>query len=275
MGALPSEAGISRVNARLILYSGGSMSTNENKLDFYYVDKKYIRDLSNADDKVLSVSPQAGKETRPFVGIVVIMGTKEYCIPLTSPKSKFDTKTHEDFIKIPDPKKKNSNGAALTIGILNINNMIPISEIYLQKVDLSEKSGIDNTRRMLLVKQLRWCRDNYDLISRKANKLYSKVINNPEKDRNLVRRCCDFKKLERVLERRLTPSQNQNEQFEHCKKVINRTNAILNSNPKLKSDFITAKKEFEQKQTQAANKEKNIQSNNGIKTNPQNKHNKR
>lgn len=275
MGALPSEAGISRVNARLFLYSGGSMSTNENKLDFYYVDKKYIRDLSNADDKVLSVSPQAGKETRPFVGIVVIMGTKEYCIPLTSPKSKFDTKTHEDFIKIPDPKKKNSNGAALTIGILNINNMIPISEMYLQKVDLSEKSGIDNTRRMLLVKQLRWCRDNYDLISRKANKLYSKVINNPEKDRNLVRRCCDFKKLERVLERRLTPSQNQDEQLEHCKKVINRTNAILNSNPKLKSDFITAKKEFEQKQTQAANKEKNIQSNNGIKTNPQNKHTKR
>ena len=49
---------------------------------------KYIRDLAKSDDNVMSVSPQIGKESRPFVGIVVICDKKPYCIPLTSPKPK-------------------------------------------------------------------------------------------------------------------------------------------------------------------------------------------
>lgn len=179
------------------------MQDRKNKLDIYYVDKKYIRDLSNADDNVLSVSPQSGKDSRPFIGIVVIMDNKEYCIPLTSPKAKFDVKTHEDFIKIPDPKLKTPEGAPVTIGILNINNMIPVSAIFLQKVDLSEKSELDCKRRMLLLKEIKWCRENYDLICRKANKLYIKVTVTPDKDRKLTARCLKFVLLEKRLQKRL------------------------------------------------------------------------
>jgi hypothetical protein len=36
----------------------------------------------------------------------------------------------------------------------------------------------------------------------KANKLYSIVTETPEKHKNLVHRCCDFKKLEAILEKR-------------------------------------------------------------------------
>ncbi len=54
----------------------------------YKVDMKYIRNLHNIDDKVLSVSPQAGKDNRVFVGIVIICGAYKYCIPLSSPKEK-------------------------------------------------------------------------------------------------------------------------------------------------------------------------------------------
>ena len=32
--------------------------------------------------------PQAGKDNRGFVGIVIICGTYKYCIPLSSPKEK-------------------------------------------------------------------------------------------------------------------------------------------------------------------------------------------
>jgi hypothetical protein len=32
---------------------------------------KCVRDLARVDDKVMSVSPQVGKESRPFVGVVV------------------------------------------------------------------------------------------------------------------------------------------------------------------------------------------------------------
>ncbi len=54
----------------------------------YKVDMKYIRNLHNIDDKVLSVSPQVGKDNRVFVGIVIICGAYKYCIPLSSPKEK-------------------------------------------------------------------------------------------------------------------------------------------------------------------------------------------
>ncbi len=47
------------------------MQTN---FKLYKVDMKYIRNLHNIDDKVLSVSPQTGKDNRVFVGIVIICG---------------------------------------------------------------------------------------------------------------------------------------------------------------------------------------------------------
>ena len=49
----------------------------------YKVDMKYIRNLHNIDDKMLSVSPHMGKD-KVFVGIVC--GVQKYCIPLSSPK---------------------------------------------------------------------------------------------------------------------------------------------------------------------------------------------
>lgn len=39
------------------------------EFNLYKVDMKYIRNLHNIDDKVLSVSPQIGKDNRVFVGI--------------------------------------------------------------------------------------------------------------------------------------------------------------------------------------------------------------
>ena len=72
----------------------------QKRLSIYQIDMKYVRDLAKADDKVMSVSPQENKESRPFVGIVVIMNDKKYCIPLSSPKSKHNQmKNDVDFTK--------------------------------------------------------------------------------------------------------------------------------------------------------------------------------
>lgn len=49
-------------------------------LNLYNINIKYVRNLSKADDRVLSVSPQEGKGNRPLVGIVVICNKKSYCI---------------------------------------------------------------------------------------------------------------------------------------------------------------------------------------------------
>ena len=57
-------------------------------LDVYRIDMKYIRDLHNIDDRVLSISPQIGKDERPFLGIIVICNEQKYCVPLSKPKKK-------------------------------------------------------------------------------------------------------------------------------------------------------------------------------------------
>ncbi len=52
------------------------------------IEYEYIRNLHNIDDKVLSVSPQPGKDNRVSVGIVIICGIHKDCTPLSSPKGK-------------------------------------------------------------------------------------------------------------------------------------------------------------------------------------------
>ena len=59
-----------------------------NEFLLYKVDMKYIRNLHNIDNKVLSVSPQIGKDNRVFVGIVIVCESHKYCIPLSSPPKK-------------------------------------------------------------------------------------------------------------------------------------------------------------------------------------------
>ena len=52
----------------------------------------------------------------------------------------------------------------------------------------------------LLQDQLKWCRANQELIIKKADKLYNLITTNPEKNKSLTKRCCDFKSMEKVLE---------------------------------------------------------------------------
>ena len=47
----------------------------------YKLDMKYVRDLARVDDNAMSISPQIGKASRPFVGIVALCDGKRYCIP--------------------------------------------------------------------------------------------------------------------------------------------------------------------------------------------------
>ena len=55
------------------------------RLRLYHLNLKYVRDLANVDENVMSVSPQLNKEKWPFIRTVVICDNKLYCIPLTSP----------------------------------------------------------------------------------------------------------------------------------------------------------------------------------------------
>lgn len=181
-------------------------------LDVYNVDLKYIRALSKADSKVMSQSPQIGKANRPYIGIIVLLNGKKYCIPLTSTKNKKDSnrevRNNLDYIKIPHPTKKNEHGAAITIGALNINNMIPVCDEVITKYDLSRKPNDEKSalqRKIICTKERDWCQipENTELIIKRANIVYDIVTSNKEKNRSLVRRCCDFQKLEAALDKYL------------------------------------------------------------------------
>ncbi|WP_295209812.1 type III toxin-antitoxin system ToxN/AbiQ family toxin [Ruminococcus sp.] len=171
----------------------------QKRLRLYKIDMKYIRDLAQKDDNVHSVSPQVGKDNRPFVGIIIICDNKKYCIPLSSPKPKHQKMKNDiDFMRI------NVDGKLL--GVLNFNNMIPVDERFLIPVELriTRKDSSENTHyKKMAVKQLNWCQQNQDLIVTKANKLYHIVTETPDKMRMVTKRCCNFKKLEAVLEKRL------------------------------------------------------------------------
>lgn len=175
-------------------------------LDLYYVDMKYVRNLSRVNNHLYSVSPQTGKQERPFLGVITILNNKSYCIPLTSPKEKHLKKSQVDMIKIFDDKCKNENGASKLIGVLNLNNMIPVCKDVISKINLSvsnSDSPKQKNQKHLMQKQIQWCRNNSDVISNRANKVYRLVTNEPEKNKHLVARSSDFKKLEQVLEKYL------------------------------------------------------------------------
>lgn len=166
---------------------------------------KYVRNLSKVDDNVMSVSPQNDKRMRPFVGILILIGDKKYCVPLSSPKKKFEKKKNSvDFMRITHPTKKNEQGANKLIGVLNINNMLPIEDELLTPIDLTIHKGDDAKRiayKSLMKDQLDFCQRNRDMILKRANKLYELVTKYPDKNLNLTRRCCDFVKLELALDK--------------------------------------------------------------------------
>ena len=156
----------------------------QKRLNLYLIDMKYIRNLAKADDHVMSVSPQAGKETRPFVGIIIVCGTRKYCVPLSSPKPKHNSMKNDlDFTKIMDGDK--------LIGVLNFNNMIPVDESCVIPLNLriTEKDDVTTRKyKKMAAKQLDWCQHNQEAIVKKANKLYAMVQS--EKASGFMKRRC-------------------------------------------------------------------------------------
>lgn len=170
------------------------------RLSLYWVDMKYIRNLHHADNNVMSVSPQIKKETRPFIGVIVICDNKQYCVPLSSPKEKHQAmKNDVDFMKIFDGEK--------LIAVLNFNEMIPVRDDVITPLNMrQEKSDDEKSRhyKKMTAKQLSFCQKNQDAIVRKANRLYD-LVTSGKASLNLKKRCCDFVRLESVLARYKQP----------------------------------------------------------------------
>ena len=164
-------------------------------LEVYRIDMKYIRNLYNIDDRIFSVSPQIGKDERPFLGIIIICNEHKYCVLMSKPKKK-----HEKMRDKIDLKKIIHNGSL--IGVLNFNLMIPVENAQIQRIDtkIRKHDNMDTRRKKeLLVKELEWCNEHIRDLANTANVLYQKYITGE----NFAARkqCLDFKRMELECEK--------------------------------------------------------------------------
>lgn len=156
------------------------------KIDYVYCD--YLREFDS------KVSYNAGlKKLRPFVGVLFSVGNYEYFAPLSSPKEKHKKlKNTLDLIKIKDGE----------YGVININNMIPVTNKCYEEFDLSKKSNNkkENFRIILMNNQLRWLNSHKSEIYAKSKLLYN-LYKKDKLPKNVKDRCCNFPLLENKCEK--------------------------------------------------------------------------
>ena len=169
----------------------------QSRLNLYTINLKYIRAIAKVDDNVMSISPQVGKSTRPFIGIIVMCNDRQYCVPLSSPKAKHSRmKNDVDFSKVFDPH-------GTLIGVLNFNNMIPVRQDVIIPLDIKIHANDSPSTvhyKKLTMNQLTFCRQNQEAIITKANKLH-KMITDGKVSHLLRKRCCNYTALEQALDK--------------------------------------------------------------------------
>lgn len=97
------------------------------RLILYNVNIKYIRNLHKVDNNVPSVSPQIGKQDRPFLGIIILINNSKFCIPLTS-NSKKKHKNFEAMRENITFRKIRDKNGKLSIKLKNYKNTRPAEQ---------------------------------------------------------------------------------------------------------------------------------------------------
>ena len=89
----------------------------KDKLKWYVVEKEYVSYLKKFDNKVANI--EYNDRFKPYLGIIITINEMNYYVPISSVKEKHYKMNEDiDFIKI--------NKDDRILGVLNLNNMIPI-----------------------------------------------------------------------------------------------------------------------------------------------------
>lgn len=163
------------------------------KLKWHIVDREYVNYLRKYDDKVENID--YGSKLKPYIGIVINVNEFNYYVPISSVKQKhYRIKEDMDFIKIMQNDK--------IIGVLNLNNMIPlldenIEQLNYKEIDKYRKFETEREKSLyisFLSFELNLINQKVDKIRKNAIKLYHEKLKNPNS--NISKRCCNFQLLE-------------------------------------------------------------------------------
>ena len=167
-------------------------------LKLYYITDKYINYLRTFDKNVYYNK----NSSRPYIGIVFkSINGMDYFAPLSSPKEKHLRMNPKqiDIYKIDDGK----------LGIININNMIPIP---LTEITEAIKQTKDRKYKNLLSEQL-------TVINNDKRSLLNKIKNfqtmywKHHLNQNILNRTCNFPLLEEKCEEWINIQNQQNSTY--------------------------------------------------------------
>lgn len=157
------------------------------KLRIYRIEDKYIRFLKSRDSRVPDNThlPNNKGNRRPYVGIVLLIGSYRYFVPMESPKPNHaNLKSGVHIMKLDGGK----------LGLLGFNNMIPVPESALIQFDIDNES--DKKYADLLRHQATCINRNKAEIFDRASKTYYRSVNGENKFFSSI--CCNFRKLEKA-----------------------------------------------------------------------------
>lgn len=159
------------------------------KIQFYYVDDKYIDFLKQYEQNIRSFTcvPNVKYANRDkFVyGSVLEINSINFFVPVSSRVGK-NPQYNMDIVT--DDKKNRIKGA------LRFPYMIPVPSKCLVMLDI--KKIPDNNEKIRISKELAFCRRNKDKIEKFALRAYEDIVNS--KNDKLVSNSCDFKLLEQA-----------------------------------------------------------------------------
>ncbi len=151
-----------------------------NLLKLYYITDTYIDYLRKFDKNIYYNK----NHTRPYIGVVYTFNNRNYFVPLSSPKEK--------HLKM-NPKQidiyKIKNGE---LGIININNMIPVPI-----EELTEALSVtkDKKYKKLLTEQITFINNDRRRLLKKVDN-FQKMYWKGYLDTNVLMRTCNFTLLQ-------------------------------------------------------------------------------
>lgn len=179
------------------------MSVRFEKLGFYNIDINYLRYLNGIEPEV-QFTEEKDYTQKPFLGIVVVVDTYFYFIPLTSGKLKhikwknvgpahyliYEQVKKDELCKHDIFKSISDTEALKILAALDLKKMIPVRDSLYTRINFSSLS--DRKYADLLEKEYRFCQKLQDGILSKVTQIYREQ----KETGKVYPMYCDFAKLE-------------------------------------------------------------------------------